>query len=194
NGAVLSLRKPAAKRESTKTEAQETTVSMTLKGANTQAPITGLMPLLGKVNYLRGQDPQKWHTNISTYAKVKYEKVYPGIDVLYYGRQHQLEYDFIIAPGANPQTIQLTFTGAKDLRIDNRGQLVLTTAAGEVYLRKPTLYQQEARGVRRVVEGGYIRQGPHQVGFQVGAYDTSRPLVIDPILSYATYLGGDDYE
>lgn len=190
--AVLILQKPVTEADSDK--AQAAVLRMTLKGANLKASITGQAHLPGKVNYLRGKDPEQWHTNIPTYAQVKYDQIYPGIDLIYYGRQHQLEYDFIIESGADPKAIHLAFAGAKEMRLDE-GQLVLTTATGEVRLRKPILYQ-EIGGEKHPVSGGYVRQGPHQVGFRVRDLQyTACSLVIDPVLSYSTYLGGsgDDF-
>lgn len=162
---------------------------MTLKGANPEAAITGQALLPGKVNYLLGNDPAQWHTNIPTYARVKYDEIYPGIDLIYYGRQQQLEFDFIIEPGADPKAIHLAFTGGVEkMRLLDGGQLVLTTfRAGKVRLRKPTLYQKIG-GEKYPVAGGYVRQGPHQVGFRVGPYNPNYPLIIDPVLSYSTYL------
>ena len=133
-------------------------------------------------------------TNIPTYAKAKYEKVYPGIDLIYYGNQRQLEYDFIVAPGADPKAVRLAFEGADKLAIDKQGDLVVKAVGGDVRLHKPRVYQ-DINGQQREIEGGYVlhRAKSHskdQVGFQVVAYDKNKPLVIDPVLVYSTYLGG----
>jgi Beta-propeller repeat len=120
---------------------------------------------------------------------VKYHAVYPGVDLVYYGNQRQLEHDFIVAPGADPGLISLRLEGAKKLSLDLHGDLVLKTQNGEVRLQKPMVYQ-EVGGVRREIGGGYELKGKNQVGFEVATYDVTKPLVIDPTLVYATYLGG----
>ena len=105
-------------------------------------PLTGLRELPGRTNYLIGNDPSKWHTDIPTYASVEYQQVYPGIDLLYYGNRRQLEYDFILAPGANPDSIRLGLSGTRQPKIDPDGDLVLPVGDGELRLRKPTVYQK----------------------------------------------------
>ena len=166
-------------------------VRMTLVNANPQSQAAGHDALPGRSNYLIGNDPAKWRTNIPTYAKVKYEGVYPGVDVVYYGNQGQLEYDFVVAPGADPHLVTLAFDGARDVHIDARGDLVLSVEGGEVRQHKPVVYQESA-GVRQEVAGGYVMKGKRHVGFRVATYDPSRPLIIDPVLAYSTYLGGSD--
>jgi len=171
-----------------------TTLHMQLVGANPNSKVGGLDELPGKVNYFRGHDPKQWRTNIPTYAKVKYEKVYPGIDLIYYGNQRQLEYDFIVAPGADPKAVRLVFEGADKLTIDKQGDLVLKSGGGDVRLHKPRVYQ-DINGQQREIEGRYVlhpakNHSKDKVGFQVAAYDKSKPLVIDPVLEYSTYLGG----
>ncbi|MFN7929370.1 MAG: SBBP repeat-containing protein [Blastocatellia bacterium] len=160
-----------------------------LKGANAKPTMKGEEQLAATANYFLGNDPQQWRTNIPTYARVKYESVYPGIDLVYYGNQQQLEYDFLVAPGAQPQTIQLEIAGAEKIHLDEQGNLVLTTAAGEVVQHKPIVYQ-EVNGARQEVAGSYVLQGENNIGFAIGEYDASKPLVIDPVLSYSTFLGG----
>ena len=149
----------------------------------------GLDQLPGTSNYLIGNDPSQWHTDIPNYARVEEQGVYPGVDLVYYGNQRQLEYDFTVAPGADPGVIRLAFTGAESATLDAQGNLVLQTAGGDVVEQAPVLYQ-EAGGVRQAVSGQYVLEGDGQVGFAVGATTASQPLVIDPILSYSTYLGG----
>src|SRR5438445_3007099 len=123
-----------------------------------------------------------------------YSGIYSGIDLSYYGNQRQLEYDFMVAPGASPNAIKLAFEGARRIRVDHNGDLVLQTACGDGRQRQPLIYQ-EANGVKQIIEGGYVLRSRNQVGFQVQAYDPSRPLLIDPVLSYSTYMGGsaDDF-
>jgi uncharacterized repeat protein (TIGR01451 family) len=160
---------------------------MKLLGASGTAAASGLDQLPGKANYFRGNDPSKWHTGIPTYQKVKYTGVYPGVDLVYYGNQGRLEHDFIVAPGADPSKIVLSFEGAQP-RIDRHGDLCLTIDGSEVRFEKPVVYQAASGGKRRV-DGRYALAG-NRVRFELGAYDQSRGLTIDPLLAYASYLGG----
>src|SRR6266480_1280581 len=185
--AVLVLTKPNP--DATRARGTPVVVRMSLVGAAPKPPVSGLDELPGKANYLIGKDPAKWRTNVPTYAKVHYRAVYPGIDLVYYGNQRQLEYDFMVAPGADPNRIVLGFQGAERLEINAEGELVLH-AAGEVIRQRVPVIYQEINGVRTKLEGRYVLKDAHRVGFQVAAYDPSRPLVIDPTLVYATYLGG----
>jgi hypothetical protein len=164
-----------------------------LIGANPQPEIIGLEELPGKVNYFIGSDPQKWRTRISTFAKVKYKNVYPGIDLVYYGNQGQLEYDFIVAPGADPKLIKLEIQGADRLEPNRQGDLVLSTPNGQIRQHKPLVYQ-ELNGRKQIIVGRYSLKDKHEIGFEVAAYDASKPLVIDPVLSYSTFLGGSGSE
>src|SRR5258708_14983137 len=170
--------------------AKSVALRVSLVGAAHKPLVGGLEELPGKANYFIGKDRSKWRTNVPTYAKVQYREVYPGVDLVYYGNQRQLEYDFVVAPGADPKKIALRFRGADKLEIDVEGNLVLRTARGALHHHKPSIYQQ-IHGFRREVAGGYVRKGADRVGFQLAAYDTTRPLIIDPVvLSYSTYLGG----
>jgi uncharacterized protein (TIGR03437 family) len=144
-------------------------------------------PLPGVVNYLVGA-AASWHTGIPTYARVRYREVYPGIDVVYYGTEGHLEYDFVLAPGADPRKIRVRYDGASRLRLDARGDLVIESASGEMRQPRPTIYQ-ETDGVRRPIAGSYTLRG-QTVRFDVAAYDRTRPLVIDPALTWASYFGG----
>lgn len=173
-----------------------TTLHMEMVGANPNTHLKGLDELKGKVNYFHGNDPKQWHSNIPTYAKVNYEAIYPGIDLTFYGNSRQLEYDFIVAPRADPRAIRLSIGGADNISLDSRGDLILNTAEGDVRLRKPLVYQ-DINGVRRNVKAHYVFHHTHQnqdiqVGFRVATYDNSRPLIIDPVLVYSTYLGGSN--
>jgi hypothetical protein len=159
-----------------------------LVGADPAAHVLGLDRLVTKSNYLMGSDPRGWITNVPNFGKVEYQDVYPGIGLVYYGHQGQLEYDFTVAPGADPNIIRLAIQGARSLSLDAQGNLVLHTADGDVVEQAPVLYQ-EVGGIRQTVSGRFVLEGDHQVGFQVGAYDPSRPLVIDPTVTYSTYLG-----
>jgi hypothetical protein len=168
---------------------RQTALRMTLVHANGDAQASGTEELPGKINYLLGNDPTRWRTGIPTYARATYRDVYPGIDVTYYGNQRQLEYDFVVAPGADPRRVTLAFEGARDVRIDASGELVLDLENGEVRQHKPVIYQERQDG-RQQIAGEYVMTGAREVGFRVDTYDTSRPLVIDPVLVYSTYLGG----
>ena len=176
-------------------------VRMKLEGANPSPTIDGMEPLPGIVNYFIGNDPAKWHTTIPTYAKVQYQDAYPGITLAYYGNQGRLEYDFLVAPGADPNQIKLAFEGASDITVADSGDLVLTTALGDVRMQKPVVYQLEPDGHKTLVAGQYTvastsvslqasRTTRYSVGFRLASYDHAKPVVIDPVLLYSTYLGG----
>jgi hypothetical protein len=168
---------------------RQTVLRMKLVGSNPAPKISGVDRLPGKSNYFIGDDPKKWRTDVSTYAKVNYEQVYPGVDLVYHGTQGKLEYDFVVAPGADPGLIRLSFPGADRLELDPQGDLVLHTAVGAVREHKPVVYQ-EIHGVRQAIAGSYVLQSKAEVGFAIAQYDASQPLIIDPVLSYSTYLGG----
>ena len=161
---------------------------MKLQGANSNADVSAHDELLGKSNYFIGSDPRNWRTNVGLFSKIRYANVYPGVDLIYYGHQGELEYDFVLQPGTSPEKIRLEIAGAKRLRLEH-GDLVLTIPSGNVRLRSPHIYQ-EANGDRHQVRGGYVISSKGEVGFEVAAYDHRRELVIDPVLAYATYLGG----
>jgi hypothetical protein len=186
--AVLSLRAPAQHKPQS-----AAVVRMRLAGANTHPQLTGLDPLPGASNYFIGNDPRRWQRDVPNYSKVKYAGVYPGIDVIYYGNQRQLEYDIVVAPDADPRRIALAFEGVQTLSLDQHGNLVLRTSQGDIAQHKPVIYQ-DIGGTRQRVEGRYVLRAKHRVGFQVASYDTTQPLVIDPVLSYSTYLGGGGYD
>ncbi|MBV9959015.1 MAG: SBBP repeat-containing protein, partial [Acidobacteria bacterium] len=165
-------------------------VRMKLQGANRLPVVTGEHEMSARTNYFIGNDPQQWHGDVAQYERVRYASVYPGIDLLYYGQQQSLEYDFEVAPGADPRRIVLGFKGVRGLKIESSsGDLLLETASGEVRQHRPVVYQ-EVDGERRAVECRYVMKGKRKVGFKVGAYDRTQRLVIDPVLAYSTYLGG----
>jgi Beta-propeller repeat len=160
-------------------------------------------PLPGMVNYFIGNDPAKWRTTIPTYAKVQYQDAYPGIALAYYGNQGRLEYDFLVAPGADPNQFTLAFEGASAITVAESGDLLLTTALGDVRMQKPVVYQLEPDGHKTLVAGHYAvastsvslqasRTTRYAVGFQLASYDHAKPVVIDPVLLYSTYLGGSN--
>ncbi len=162
---------------------------MKLVGANANPKVEGLERLPGKSNYFIGKDPRNWRTKVPNFAKVKYKNAYPGIDLIYYGNQRQLEYDFVVAPGANSGLICLGIHGANSLKLDSEGDLVVHAPGGEVTLRAPTVYQ-ELNGAKERVSARYVLKDMTQVGFEVDRYDITKPLIIDPVLAYSTYLGG----
>jgi hypothetical protein len=166
------------------------TIEMRLVGADAKAAtVEARDELRGKVNYFIGNDARKWRTNVSTFARVVCKDVYQGIDMLYHGKQQQLEYDFILAPSAKPEVIGLKIDGIKSLVIDTDGDLVASFAGGQLRQPRPTAYQ-EVDGRRVLVAVNYVLRGQTEFGFRVGSYDRTRPLVIDPTLLYSTYLGG----
>lgn len=165
---------------------------MRVVGANPRAAARGLEPLPGRVNYFIGNDPKRWTTDIPTHARVQYDDVYPGVDLTYYGHQGQLEYDFLVRAGADPSTITLSFSGAASMELDPNGDLVFRTASEELRHRKPRAFQ-DVNSVRREIPVQYVLRSGGHVGFQLGEYDENRPLVIDPVLVYSTYLGGSGF-
>jgi len=157
-------------------------------GANPAPQVRGIDRLASVSNYYVGRDQSKWRKNVANYARVKYDSIYPGIDLVYYGDQQQLEYDYVVAPGADPNCIQLAIHGAGKLRIDRYGDLLLETRHGAIRQHRPVIYQK-VNGVRHEIAGGFIVHG-NRLSFQVGGYDHKRELIIDPSLVFLTYLGG----
>jgi hypothetical protein len=165
-------------------------IHIRLPGARTEAAGAGLNELAGRTNHLIGNDPRHWKTDVRGYARVEYRNIYSGISVVYYGNQQQLEYDFIVDPGADYRTIGLAFDGVDRLRIDAQGNLIITTSAGELVQHAPVIYQKLADGTRQSINGGYVIRRAREVEFRVAKHDRRLPLVIDPVLSYSTYYGG----
>jgi hypothetical protein len=147
----------------------------------------------GKINYFIGNRPAKWSTGITTYAVVEYKEIYRGVDLKFYGNQHQLEYDFIVAPNADPNKIRLDLDGVSKVISNDDGSLTLRTSVGDIRQGKPLIYQ-DIDGVRHILPGRYTVKGRHQIGFEVASYDKSKPLVIDPVIMFATYFGGAGIE
>jgi Beta-propeller repeat len=164
-------------------------ISLELAGANANPTMTGIGQLPGQVNYFTGGDPKNWRTNVPSFSAVQYQSVYPGIDLVFYGNQRRLEYDLIVAPGADPGTIAFDVRGAKNLRINANGDLAMQVANGEVDLQKPVIYQQRD-GQKKEIAGNYAIAGNGSVNVVVEKYDATQPLVIDPVLDYSTFLGG----
>jgi hypothetical protein len=190
-------------------QSEDTLLRMEMVNANPGARVSGERELAGKTNYFIGNDPKKWRINVPNYAEVKYEDVYPGMDLVYYGNQGRLEYDFVVQPGADAGLILIDVAtesissgdsaSRATLHIADNGDLVIGTEGGEVILQKPIVYQPresyELRTTnRQVIEAKYALVGTHEVSFQLGPYDHSKPLVIDPSLIYSTYFGGNDWD
>ena len=181
NEVVFTLRTPAG------VEAPPSVFRMEMLGGERNVQVSGGDRLPGAANYYIGNDPKKWRSGISAYGKVRYRGIYPGVDAVFYGNQRQLEYDFVVAPGADPKRISLGLTGVRP-SLDIEGNVLLRLAGGELALKKPMVYQN-IDGGKRTVDARYTVCGG-KVRFQLGKYDHSQTLVIDPVFTYLTYLGG----
>jgi hypothetical protein len=196
-GMVLNLRASRVEPDSNAGNSQgsssqqsaNTSLQFRLIGANNNPQVVGEDPLPGRVNYFIGKDPSKWYRNLPTYAKVRYKNVYPGIDLIYYGNHQQLEYDFAVSSGADPNQIQFEIKGANQISLDEQGNLVLAVNGGKLHFQSPIVYQ-ESNGKRVPVSGGYAMKDSSHIGFALANFDAGKPLVIDPVLEYSTYLGG----
>lgn len=162
---------------------------MRLDGYNPEARVSGVDRLPGTNNYFFGQDPSQWRTGVPTYRKVAYKNIYPGINLVYYGNQRQLEYDFVVSPGVDPRLIRLSVSGASRVTVDSEGNLVLHSEDGDVRLLAPKAYQ-DVEGRRRKVAGQWQLAGNNTAAFRLASYDRSKELVIDPVLMYSSFLGG----
>lgn len=160
-------------------------------GANRTPRMTGLEELPGRSNYFLGNDPDGWQASVPRYRRVAYRNVYPGIDLIFYGNRRQLEFDFMVSPGADPGAIELKLEGMDGLHLGEDGAAVLQTAAGDLRLQAPNVFQMTG-GEKQQVAAAYTLNAPDRLGFRIASYDTARPLVIDPVLVYATYFGGSD--
>ena len=168
-------------------------VRMQLLGSNRNSQARGLKKLRAKSHYIIGADPARWRTNVPHYEKILYKQIYPGVDLVYYSREGQLECDFIVAPGASPEQITLAFQGTQHPELDSQGDLLLRNPVGDLRWKKPYVYQEIGGGHREIASCYKLKDGG-QVGFEIEAYDRGRPLVIDPVLSYSSFLGGTDQE
>lgn len=183
-GNSLSSKGPVAQ------SAQTSVLHLSLRGANSTAPATREDQQITRTNYFLGNDPARWHTGIANYGRVRYTGIYPGIDLVYYGNQRRLEHDFVVAPNADPARITLAFDGVETLAIEHStGDLIIKTSQGDIRLLKPISYQ-ESEGRRSEIPSAYKLLAHRRVSFAIGRYDHSRPLIIDPVLVYSTYLGG----
>jgi hypothetical protein len=169
-------------------DATDAPLTMKLIGADPRAAGVGLDPLPGSANYFIGKDPRSWRTGIPTFARVEFRGIYPGVDIAYHGTRGQVEFDLIVAPGADPAAVTIAFESADGLEIGTDGDLVVRRGTLRLLQRKPEIFQI-VRGRRRTVDGGWILAGD-RVKFRVESWDRTLPLVIDPQLVYSTYLGG----
>ena len=167
---------------------------MRLSGANQVPAISGQGELPGKSNYLIGKSPSEWRTGVANFSRVAEKGVYPGIDLVYHGNQGQLEYDFDVAPQADPKSIRIAFEGSGNLQLNASGDLVVKVADGELLFRQPVAYQVWDNGLTKSIPVHYRLHGKNQVTFSLASYDRRQPLVIDPILSYSTYVGGSNID
>ena len=164
-------------------------VQVRFEGASTSGGVVTEVPLSGRIHRLIGSDPSRWQRNLTSHGRVRYKDVYPGVDVAFYGNGRELEYDFIVGPGRSSDVARLRFDGIKASRVDADGRLLLDTGKGELIQRRPVAYQEGSQG-RVPVAVAYVTHEDGSVGFSVGEHDVTRALVIDPVLSYATYFGG----
>jgi uncharacterized protein (TIGR03437 family) len=169
-------------------------IRATISGAQQWIQGQAQQPLGGRVNYLRGNDPKKWLTDIPTFGRVTYPQIYPGIDLVYHGSGGYVENDFIVSPGADPSRIRITFDGAETVLLESDGTVTIAAGKHRLSWKKPSLYQETATGRKKLVEGRFRQDGNQSIGFEVGIYDLSLPLVIDPVIAYATYLGTPNTE
>jgi hypothetical protein len=187
-GATLRLEGPSAEPGKRGSQA---VVRLALAGSNSHTVSHPVGRQVAHASYFVGNDPQKWRSNVLEYARVQFDSVYPGVDLVYYGSQGRLESDYIVSPGANPNRIALHVEGAEHLRLSSDGDAILSTAAGDVSLHQPRAYQESAAG-RTEVAVSYAQIASGELGIRVGAYDAKLPLVIDPVVGYATYLSGSN--
>jgi hypothetical protein len=165
-------------------------VDISLPHSNPSPSIEGIGKLPTRTDYFLGAR-ENWHTNIANYSRVRYGAVYPGVDVVYYGGQNQLEFDFVLQPGADPHAISLRFRGAKHLSITPEGDLAFEFGSGRMVQNRPLIYQEDpVTSTRREIPGRYVLLARNVVGLRVDGYDRKRPLVIDPTLVYCSYMGG----
>ena len=169
------------------------TVGMSFRNSQAASSIESLDPLPGKINYLHGNDPSKWLSNVPIYGQVAYRNVYPGIDLIYHGQQGTLEYDFVAKSGADPSAIQVQFQGADQIGLSPEGDLILNTTAGQIRWKRPRVYQED-HGRRKTIAARYRIEKDSHVTFLLAKYDRNRPLIIDPQLVYGTLLGGSAYD
>jgi uncharacterized repeat protein (TIGR01451 family) len=172
---------------------QTSVVRMALAGSNPSPGVSGENLLPGKSSYLIGNRSADWHSGINQFSRVHYREVYPGIDLVYYGKQGKLEYDFQVSPGADPSQVALKFAGPQSVTLTDSGELSLAVGADTLQMHPPRVFQS-VNGRDEEIPAHFVLLASDRVGFQLGAYDHSRELIIDPVLSYSTFLGGSDSE
>lgn len=187
----LALVFPGNESESASHSKTSSLVTLELMHSNAAAQSAGLNLLPGKSNYYIGADPRNWKTGIQQYSAVTFQSVYPGINVVYYGKDGLLEYDFVLSPGADPSAIKFRASGTKSIDLSKSGNLVLHLEQGSVELQKPAVYQKRADGTRQLVTGDFVLRG-NEVSFRIGDYDKGRQLVVDPVLSFSTLIGANN--
>jgi hypothetical protein len=208
NGATFGVPQSGVRRQKRDTRPSQSTtglresatLQMKLLGTNSESAVTGLEELPSKTNYFIGNDPRKWRMNVPTYGKVKYQGVYPGVDLIYYGNQNgQLEYDFVVAPGTDPKQIAFTIgagtgvdSGASSarFRIDAHGDMIVGAAGTDVRFQKPIVYQKDSNGRKRYIDGKYVLSAEEStapiISFELAPYDHSKSLIIDPVIVYCS--------
>lgn len=170
---------------------QASTVSLQLVGSNRDAQPEGLDQLPGRSNYYIGANARNWKSGIPQYAAVSFKSVYPGIDLLYYGKDGQLEYDLVLSPGADPSAIKFRISGADSVALNKSGNLAVHIPQGIVELRKPVIYQKEDDGSRRPVSPGNFVVRGNEVTLRIGDYEKEKQLIVDPVLSFSTLIGAN---
>ncbi len=164
-------------------------ISLTLPGSAASPEMVPQEKMAALTDYMVG--PRKnWHVGVANYSRIRYQSIYPGVDMVFYGKGSELEYDFILQPGADPNAIRLQMSGAGSLAITASGDLALETPGGQIVQHKPVIYQEDAKGARHEVSGGYVLLSEGLVGIQLSDYDHSQALVIDPTITYSTLMGG----
>ena len=183
----------APKHSSLSNQAVLSSLHLELAGANPSVKVEGIEELPGKTNFLLGQNPHQWIIDVPRFKKIAYQQVYPGVDLVFYGNEGHLEYDIVLSPGADLKQVKLAFRGTGEIGTNRDGDLLMTVGDMEILQRRPVVYQ-EVDGQRRELHAEYILTGKEEAGIAVEGYDPGQPLVIDPVLVYASYLGGSEEE
>jgi hypothetical protein len=193
DGVVLGLAgrpsRPSLEAPSEEPEASSRSLTLRWAGA-TSTRAQGENQLEGKINYLAGDDPSAWRTDVPTFERVRYEGIHAGVDLVFYGNGRNLEYDFVVAPGADPSAVAMAFEGADDVALDESGDLVIRIGKDEVRQLRPAVYQMDGEGAARMVEARYTLDASGAARIELGTWDKGRALIVDPVIVYSTYLGG----
>src|SRR5207253_1751766 len=161
------------------------TISISVLNANPRAEVSGADELRCQTSYFLGNRKENWRTGVPNYSRVRYRSIYPGIDLVYYGANRELEYDFVVAPGADPNRIRLQFRGIERVAVTPEGDLLVESNGTTLVEKRPAVYQEG-----RQIAGRFKLLGRNEVGFEVASYDHKQPLTIDPVLTYGSLLGG----